>query len=48
MMVMQYQRGRRGDVIIVNLLCSTYEGEGKVEEKEREGTPDDEWRNTCG
>jgi len=36
-MVMQYQRGRRRGAIIVDLLSSTYEGEGKVEGKGREG-----------
>jgi hypothetical protein len=45
---MEYQGGCRGCVIIVEmleLLNTTYEGEveGKVAEKEGEGTPDDEW-----
>ena len=43
--VMQYQRGLRGGVIIVDLLGSTYDGgRGKMEDKRREGTPEDEWR----
>lgn len=46
--VMQYQRGRRGNVIIVDLLGSTYAGGEKIEEKEREGVQRMRGGYSCG